>query len=317
MDTTLVIMAAGIGSRYGGGIKQLEAVGPSGEIIMDYSVHDALEAGFNKVVFIIRKDLEKDFKEIIGNRIEKICPVAYAYQELTDLPDGFEKREARTKPWGTGQAVLSCRELVQDPFVVINADDYYGKEAFRKLRSYLLDTAGQKGLHFCMAGFVLKNTLSENGGVTRGLCQVDGEGFLTRVTETRNIVMARTGGSTGAAVLNPETGELTLVDENAYASMNMWGLTPEFLELLEPGFRRFLSDLDEEDNKTEYLLPVIMDGLIQQGQARVKLLPTRDQWFGVTYREDKQAVADSFKKLIEDGVYQSPLFGSEGNETDD
>ena len=317
MDTTLVIMAAGIGSRYGGGIKQLEAVGPSGEIIMDYSVHDALEAGFNKVVFIIRKDLEKDFKEIIGNRIEKICPVAYAYQELADLPDGFEKREARTKPWGTGQAVLSCRELVREPFVVINADDYYGKEAFHKLRSYLLDTAGQKGLNFCMAGFVLKNTLSENGGVTRGLCQVDGEGFLTRVTETRNIVMTRTGESIGAAVLNPETGERSTVDENAYASMNMWGLTPEFLELLEPGFRQFLSGLDEEDNKTEYLLPVIMDGLIQQGQARVKLLPTQDQWFGVTYKEDKQAVADSFKKLIGSGVYRSPLFDSERDETHD
>ena len=317
MDTTLVIMAAGIGSRYGGGIKQLEAVGPSGEIIMDYSVHDALEAGFNKVVFIIRKDLEKDFKEIIGNRIEKICPVAYAYQELADLPDGFKKREARTKPWGTGQAVLSCRELVREPFVVINADDYYGKEAFRKLRSYLLDTAGQKGLNFCMAGFVLKNTLSENGGVTRGLCQVDGEGFLTRVTETRNIVMTRTGESIGAAVLNPETGERSTVDENAYASMNMWGLTPEFLELLEPGFRQFLSGLDEEDNKTEYLLPVIMDGLIQQGQARVKLLPTQDQWFGVTYKEDKQAVADSFKKLIGSGVYRSPLFDSGGDETHD
>lgn len=317
MDTTLVIMAAGIGSRYGGGIKQLEAVGPSGEIIMDYSVHDALEAGFNKVVFIIRKDLEKDFKEIIGNRIEKICPVAYAYQELADLPDGFKKREARTKPWGTGQAVLSCRELVREPFVVINADDYYGKEAFRKLRSYLLDTADQKGLNFCMAGFVLKNTLSENGGVTRGLCQVDGGGFLTRVTETRNIVMTQTGESIGAAVLNPETGELSLVDDNAYASMNMWGLTPKFLELLEPGFQRFLSDLDEEDNKTEYLLPVIMDSLIQQGQARVKLLPTQDQWFGVTYKEDKQAVADSFEKLIGAGVYRSPLFDSERDETHD
>ena len=317
MDTTLVIMAAGIGSRYGGGIKQLEAVGPSGEIIMDYSVHDALEAGFNKVVFIIRKDLEKDFKEIIGNRIEKICPVAYAYQELTDLPDGFETREARTKPWGTGQAVLSCRGLVREPFVVINADDYYGKEAFHKLRSYLLDTAGQKGLNFCMAGFVLKNTLSENGGVTRGLCQVDEEGFLTRVTETRNIVMSRTGGAIGAAVLNPETEELSAVDENAYASMNMWGLTPEFLELLEPGFQRFLSDLDGGDNKTEYLLPVIMDDLIQQGQARVKLLPTQDQWFGVTYKEDKQAVADSFKKLIDSGVYRSPLFDSERDEIHD
>jgi dTDP-glucose pyrophosphorylase len=317
MDTTLVIMAAGIGSRYGGGIKQLEAVGPSGEIIMDYSVHDALEAGFNKVVFIIRKDLEKDFKEIIGNRIEKICPVAYAYQELADLPDGFKKREARTKPWGTGQAVLSCRELVREPFVVINADDYYGKEAFHKLRSYLLDTAGQRGLNFCMAGFVLKNTLSENGGVTRGLCQVDGGGFLTRVIETRNIVMTRTGESIGAAVLQPETGELSTVDEKAYASMNMWGLTPEFLDLLEPGFQRFLSDLDEEDNKTEYLLPVIMDGLIQQGQARVKLLPTQDQWFGVTYKEDKQAVADSFEKLIGSGVYRSPLFDSERDETHD
>lgn len=308
MDTTLVIMAAGIGSRYGGGIKQLEAVGPSGEIIMDYSVHDALEAGFNKVVFIIRKDLEKDFREIIGDRIEKVCPVVYAFQEVEDLPEGLEKRKGRTKPWGTGQAVLSCRELVQEPFVVINADDYYGKEAFQKMRRYLLDTAGQQGLNFCMAGFVLKNTLSENGGVTRGLCQVDGAGFLTRVTETRNIVMTQNPEGIGVAVQDPETGARTPVDENTYASMNMWGLTPDFLELLEPGFREFLSSLEEGDNKTEYLLPVIMDGLIQQGIARVKLLSTQDQWFGVTYKEDKQTVADSFKKLIEAGVYQSPLF---------
>ena len=184
--TTLVVMAAGIGSRFGGGIKQLEPVGPSGEIIMDYSIHDALEAGFNKVVFIIRKDLEKDFREIIGNRMEKLVETAYAFQEIDDLPAGFTKPADRTKPWGTGQAILSCKDLVNEPFAVINADDYYGKEAFVKVHDYLVEEhpASDK-LDFCMAGFLLENTLSENGGVTRGICSVNEQGHLTKVTETR------------------------------------------------------------------------------------------------------------------------------------
>ena len=190
-QTSLVIMAAGIGSRFGGGIKQLEPVGPGGEIIMDYSIHDALEAGFNDIIFIIRKDLEKDFKEIIGKRIEKIAPVSYAFQELSDLPEGYSVPEGRKKPWGTGQAVLSAKGLIKHPFLVINADDYYGKEAFRTIHDYLVDVMDTERegepYDICMAGFILANTLSENGGVTRGVCQVGQDGILKSVTETYQI----------------------------------------------------------------------------------------------------------------------------------
>ncbi|MCI8418042.1 MAG: nucleotidyltransferase [Lachnospiraceae bacterium] len=301
--TALVVMAAGIGSRFGGGIKQLEPVGPSGEIIMDYSVHDALEAGFDKVVFIIRKDLEKDFREIIGNRMEKLTEVAYAFQELSDLPAGFEKPLERTKPWGTGQAVLSCRGILQEPFVVINADDYYGKEAFVKVHDYLIqEQPGKEKMNFCMAGFILGNTLSENGAVTRGICQVE-NGYLTKVVETHGIVKT----PQGAAVEGPE-GQLTPVDAGSHVSMNMWGLTPEFLHTLEKGFEKFLANIKPGDIKAEYLLPTIVDGLIRSGEASVRVLETRDKWFGVTYKEDKQSVMEAFQSLIAKGVYKEKLF---------
>jgi dTDP-glucose pyrophosphorylase len=190
-STTLVIMAAGIGSRFGGGIKQLEPVGPNGEIIMDYSIYDAIEAGFNKVVFIIRKDLEKDFREVIGNRMEKVVNVEYAFQEIDDLPEGFEVPEGRKKPWGTGQAILSCMGIVTDPFVVINADDYYGKEAFVKIHDYLLTAKDKNGKNdYCMAGFILGNTLSDNGAVTRGVCKIDSNDLLVDVEETSGIEKA-------------------------------------------------------------------------------------------------------------------------------
>ena len=225
--TTLVVMAAGIGSRFGGGIKQLEPVGPSGEIIMDYSVYDAIQAGFDKVVFIIRKDLEKDFREIIGNRMEKIVETAYAFQELDDLPAGFQRPEGRTKPWGTGQAILCCKDLVQEPFAVINADDYYGKEAFVKVHDYLAGEHPACGkMDFCMAGFQLGNTLSENGGVTRGICSVNEDGHLTKVTETKNIVKTPEG-----AAVKGEDGRLTSVAADCPVSMNMWGFTPEIFEV--------------------------------------------------------------------------------------
>lgn len=301
--TALVVMAAGIGSRFGGGIKQLEPVGPSGEIIMDYSIHDALEAGFNKVVFIIRRDLEKDFKEIIGNRMEKLTEVSYAYQELEDLPAGFEKPAERTKPWGTGQAVLCCRELLKEPFVVINADDYYGKEAFVKVHEYLVQEHPDNGkLNCCMAGFILGNTLSDNGAVTRGICQVE-NGELTKVVETRGIVKTPQGAAAPGA-----DGELVPVDAGSHVSMNMWGLTPEFLQVLEEGFAEFLSQVKPGDLKAEYLLPTIIDGLIQSGKACVKVLETRDKWFGVTYREDKETVVEAFRELIAEGVYREKLF---------
>ena len=301
--TALVVMAAGIGSRFGGGIKQLEPVGPNGEIIMDYSVHDALEAGFNKVVFIIRHDLEKDFKEIIGNRIEKITEVEYAFQEIDNLPEGFEKQEGRKKPWGTGQAVLSCKGILEEPFVVINADDYYGKEAFVKVHDYLVEEHDNNGkLDFCMAGFILGNTLSDNGGVTRGICQVEND-YLTKVVETGGLVKDGEGAAT-----EDENGNRTPIDINSHVSMNMWGLTPEFLDVLDKGFAEFLSQLKPGDIKAEYLLPAVVDSLIQSGEATVKVLETRDKWFGVTYKEDKQSVVDAFKDLIARGVYKEKLF---------
>lgn len=302
--TTLVVMAAGIGSRFGGGIKQLEPVGPSGEIIMDYSVYDAMQAGFDKVVFIIRKDLEKDFREIIGNRMEKIVETAYAFQELDDLPAGFQRPEGRTKPWGTGQAILCCKDLVQEPFAVINADDYYGKEAFVKVHDYLAGEHPACGkMDFCMAGFQLGNTLSENGGVTRGICSVNEDGHLTKVTETKNIVKT----SEGAAVQG-EDGHLTPVAADCPVSMNMWGFTPEIFEVLENGFAEFLKNLSDP-MKGEYLIPTIVDGLIQKQKANVTVLESRDKWFGVTYKEDKPAVVRSFRELIDAGVYREKLFG--------
>lgn len=299
-DTTLVIMAAGIGSRFGGGIKQLEPVGPNGEIIMDYSIHDALEAGFNKVVVIIRKDLEKDFKEIIGTRIEKTAHVEYVFQELNDLPAGYEKPEGRTKPWGTGQAVLCIKDVVKEPFLVINADDYYGKEGFRKIHQYLAEEMKEDGdvYDICMAGFILSNTLSENGGVTRGVCLVNEDGSLKDVTETYNIEMKGNG-----LFATDVDGNPVLVRTDQYVSMNMWGLPPKFLDELEEGFKEFLDQQKDGDLKSEYLLPSIIDGMVKSGRARVKVLETPDKWFGVTYKEDKEAVVNAIKKLIADGVY--------------
>lgn len=238
--TALVIMAAGIGSRFGKGIKQLAKVGPSGEIIMDYSIHDALEAGFNKVVFIIRKDIEEEFREIIGNRIEKITEVEYVFQDLKDLPEGFTCPADRTKPWGTGHAVLAAKKAIAEPFVVINADDYYGKEAFVKIHDYLVaeKEAGDK-MDICMAGFILENTLSDNGGVTRGVCTLDENKNLVGIEETYNIQKT----PEGPAAVDEETGEKNALDSQTLVSMNMWGLTPEFLEVLEQGFKEFLTDV--------------------------------------------------------------------------
>lgn len=298
-------MAAGIGSRFGGGIKQLEPVGPSGEIIMDYSIHDALEAGFDKIVFIIRKDLEKDFKEIIGNRIEKIAEVAYAYQELTALPEGFELPQGRTKPWGTGQAVLSIKGLVDGPFAVINADDYYGKECFQNMHRYMTEKMDpqKRPYDMCMSGFVLSNTLSENGAVTRGVCQANPDGTLKEVVETYEIRQTQEG-LFGA----DDNGNRIRLDGNCLVSMNMWGLPASFLDELERGFPEFLRSVPEGDVKKEYLLPQIIDKLVKSGQASVQILNTPDKWFGVTYKEDKEAVVNAIRGLVDAGVYKKELF---------
>lgn len=296
MKTTLLIMAAGIGSRFGGGIKQLEPVDDKGHIIMDYSVHDAIEAGFNKVIFIIRRDIEEEFKEVIGDRIAAVCAdngvtVDYAFQDIRDIPGELPKD--RTKPWGTGQAVLAAKDLITTPFIVINADDYYGKEGFQAVHDYLV-----KGGKSCMAGFVLKNTLSDNGGVTRGICKMDADNNLTEVVETKNIVKTADGAEADGVKL----------DIDSLVSMNMWGLTPEFLDVLDKGFGEFLANVEPGNIKAEYLLPTIIGDMLANGEISVKVLETKDKWFGVTYHEDRQVVVDSFKKLIDEGVYKTPLF---------
>ncbi|MDO4296323.1 MAG: sugar phosphate nucleotidyltransferase [bacterium] len=304
-DTTLVIMAAGIGSRFGGGIKQLAPIGPNGEIIMDYSIHDALKAGFNKIVFIIRKDLEKDFKEIIGSRIEKIAKVEYAFQEKENLPEGYQLPEQRVKPWGTGQAVLSVKGLVKEPFLVINADDYYGKEGFRKIHDYMVNTMKEDGevYDICMGGFILSNTLSENGGVTRGVCRLNEDGTLKEVTETYEIQMTAEG-----LKAVDDAGNPVEVHADQHVSMNMWGLPAKFIDELEAGFPVFLDGIKEGDIKAEYLLPQVIDNLVKENKAKVAVLETRDKWFGVTYKEDKEAVVAAIRNLVDTGVYEKDLY---------
>ena len=302
MDTALLIMAAGIGSRYGGGIKQLESVDSAGHIIIDYSIHDAIEAGFNKIIFIIRRDIEADFREVIGSRVEPVCAahgveVAYAFQALEAIPAGFAVPEGRTKPWGTGQAVLAAGELVSCPFAVINADDYYGKTAFHILHDWL--NQPHAPTEYSLAGFILKNTLSENGGVTRGICAVNADGYLTDVRETKNIMKTPEGASV----------EGTPIDAESHVSMNMWGLMPEFISLLEEGFKAFFTEaVPANPLKAEYLLPIYIGQLLREGRVTVKVLETRDAWFGVTYKEDKPAVVASFKALLSSGVYNEDLY---------
>lgn len=304
-ETALVIMAAGIGSRFGGGIKQLAPVGPGGEIIMDYSIHDAIEAGFNKVVFIIRKDLEEDFKEIIGHRIEKLVPVQYAYQELSALPKGYDVPAGRTKPWGTGQAVLTVKGMIDCPFLVINADDYYGREGFKRIHDYMVYDMDLEAevYDICMGGFVLSNTLSDNGTVTRGVCQVAEDGTLKTVTETYDIRMEE-----GVLKAADEAGNPVSIRPSQPVSMNMWGLPVRFLDELEKGFPEFLENVKEGDLKAEYLLPKIIDDLVKAGRARVRVLDTPDKWFGVTYQEDKETVVEAIRSLIKAGIYKEKLF---------
>ena len=302
MDTALLIMAAGIGSRYGGGIKQLESVDSAGHIIIDYSIHDAIEAGFNKIVFIIRRDIEADFREVIGSRVEPVCAahgveVAYAFQALEAIPTGFAVPEGRTKPWGTGQAVLAAKELVSCPFAVINADDYYGKTAFHILHDWL--NQPHAPTEYSLAGFILKNTLSENGGVTRGICTVNADGYLTDGRETKNIMKTPEGASV----------EGTPIDAESHVSMNMWGLMPEFISLLEEGFEAFFTEaVPANPLKAEYLLPIYIGQLLRENRITVKVLETRDAWFGVTFKEDKPAVVASFKALLSSGVYSEDLY---------
>ena len=302
MKTALLIMAAGIGSRFGDGIKQLEPVDSNNNhIIMDYSIHDAIEAGFNEVIFIIRKDIEDEFKKAIGNRIADVCAkrgvtVDYAFQDIHDIPGVLP--EGRTKPWGTGQAALAAKSVIDTPFVVINADEYYGTEAVKVVHEYLVN-----GSKSCMVGFVLKNTLSDNGSVTRGICKMDASNNLTEVVETKNIVKTKDGAKTDDAVL----------DLDSLVSMNMWGLTPDFLDVLESGFEVFFDEeVPENPLKAEYLIPTFIGKLLEQGQIHVKVLRTDDAWYGMTYKEDVKAVKESFREMLENGTYQKDLFNCIG-----
>ena len=303
---TLVVMAAGIGSRYGKGIKQLASVGPSGEIILDYSLYDAKKVGFEKVVFIIRKSLEKDFKEIIGRRVEKVMEVAYAFQEIEDLPEGFVCPAERNKPWGTGHAILAAKDCIDGPFAVINADDYYGEAAFQVIYDFLaaLPEKQSSPAEFAMAGFVVKNTLSDNGEVTRGICIQDMAGHLEEIHETKGIARRADGRVTGTF-----EGEEVEIDPEGLVSMNMWGFSSMVLDELAAGFVPFLDDAMKNDPlKAEYLLPTVVDTLLKSGKATVKVLPTPDTWFGITYAEDRASVAAEFDKMVKEGKYPTPLF---------
>ncbi len=304
-ERTLVVLAAGIGSRFAGGVKQLQVVGPSGEVIMDYSIHDAIEAGFNRVIFIIRHDIQELFDRTIGERVRAVCEkrgieVLCAYQEKELLPGGYVCPPERTKPWGTGHALLSCKGMLHGGFAVINADDYYGKDAFRRAMEFLdgleEDSAGTYGL----IGFRLGNTLSEHGGVTRGLCRTE-DGWLTHILETKNIIKTDSGAR--AEVY----GTVRDLDEDVPVSMNMWGFTPDVLDKLEERFVEFLGE-GLHVPKSEFLIPSEMGTLLTRNAVRIRVLPTTSQWFGMTYAEDMPGVRAAFRAMVEDGLYTSPLF---------
>lgn len=304
-ERTLVVLAAGIGSRFAGGVKQLQSVGPSGEVIMDYSIHDAIEAGFNRVIFIIRHDIQELFDRIMGDRIRAICEkhgveVLCAYQEKENLPGGFVCPADRVKPWGTGHALLSCKGMLHDGFVVINADDYYGKDAYRRAMEFLnVLEEGSRGT-YGLVGFRLGNTLSDHGGVTRGLCRME-DGWLTHIRETKKIVKTPFGAAA------PIGDSLEALDVETPVSMNMWGFTPDVLELIEQRFIEFLGESLTEP-KSEFLIPSEMGVLLERGAVRIRVLPTESQWFGMTFAEDMPAVRDAFKVMTAEGVYTDPLF---------
>lgn len=303
MDATLIIMAAGIGSRFGTGIKQLAKMAPNGEIIMDFSIYDAKEAGFTKIVFVIRKAIEQEFKEIIGDRLSRFMPVEYVYQELDDLPEGYEVPAGRVKPWGTGQAILACKDVVKEPFVIINADDYYGKEAFMKLHEFLIsENENKEKMNLAMAGFSLKNTLSENGAVTRGVCVADANGYLEKVIETTGIQIVD-------GKIQCDNAEVSKwITSDTMVSMNMWAGYPDFLQYIDEGFTRFLDTLGENPEKKEYLLPNIVAELLDKNLASVKVLNTSDRWIGITYKEDIEPAQKKFRFMIENGTYLEKLW---------
>jgi NDP-sugar pyrophosphorylase family protein len=303
LKPTLVIMAAGMGSRYGG-LKQIDPVGPNGEVIVDYSVYDAMNAGFEKVVFIIKSEIEKDFKAVLGSRIEKNIKTEYVYQRLDLLPHGATLPEGRIKPWGTGHAIMCCKDIVKEPFAVINADDYYGKEAFKLLYDFLTVPQKKDGkLHFCMAGYILENTLTENGHVARGVCKVDESGYLQSIVERTHIEI-----KDDKTKYTEDGVSYTTIPEGSTVSMNCWGFTPEMISELENRFPAFLENSKDNILKAEYFLPSVVDQLIKGNEADAMVLKTPDKWYGVTYKEDKERVVSAISKLIAQGKYPKRLW---------
>lgn len=301
MGMTLVVLAAGIGSRYGG-LKQIEAVGPHGAIVIEYSVYDAIRAGFDRVVCVIRRDIEKDFRALVAARFEKHIPVDYVFQDMDDLPAGFPVPPERKKPWGTGHAVLACRDVVRSPFAVINADDFYGRRSYEALGCFLRQVKPDSG-DYSMVGFTLRNTLSEHGHVARGVCEVDGRGLLKRVVERTNIEKM----GDGARYAETNGGWAALTGDEV-VSMNMWGLTPSLFGHLRREFPLFLQQT-AGNPKAEFFLPTVVDGLIGAGKATVNVLATPESWFGVTYPQDKAVVVEGIRRLVQQGVYPERLWG--------
>lgn len=302
--TTLVIMAAGMGSRYGG-LKQIDPIDEQGHIIMDFSIYDAVRAGFDKVVFIIKKENEKDFKESIGNRMEKQIEVAYAFQELSNIPEGFAVPEGRVKPFGTGHAVLSAMGEVDGPFAVINADDYYGSKAYQMMYQYLTTHPDDEKYRYAMVGYVLKNTLTENGHVARGVCETDEYGMLKEIHERTRIEKRKDG----VAYTEDDGATWVSLPEDSLVSMNMWGFNQSMMEELKKGFPVFLEEnLEKNPLKCEYFLPFAVDELVQEKKATVQVLKSEDRWYGVTYKEDKPMVVEAIRRLKKEGLYPENLW---------
>lgn len=302
---SLVIMAAGIGSRYGAGIKQLEKVGPNGEIIIDYSIYDALKAGFNEIIFIIREDMEDEFRIVLGDKISHLVPVKYVYQKLDDLPDGFSLTKGRTKPWGTAQAIWAGRGVIDSPFCVINADDFYGAGAYKTVYKYLSQDMSEDSLSYdyCMAGYVLENTLSTNGTVTRGICCEDKDHHLLSITETKDISVL------GKEVFAKKSTKKIPLNPKSLVSLNMWGFKPNVLDIMGTEFINFLNSLKPGDISSEYLIPVLMGELISKDKVHIKVLPVHEKWFGMTYQEDRICVRNAIKKMVDKHIYGDRLFG--------
>lgn len=300
----LVIMAAGMGSRYGG-LKQIDPIDPQGHIIMDFSLYDARRAGFEKAVFIIKKENEEVFRECIGNRVSEYMEVAYVFQDLANIPDGYTVPEGRVKPWGTGHAVLSCIDEVDGPFAVINADDYYGSKAFGLIYDFLTTHQDDEKFRYAMVGYILKNTLTENGHVARGICQMDENGYLTGLHERTRIEKTKIG----AAYTEDEGKTWVEVPEDSLVSMNMWGFSASILQALKEKFPAFLQEnLEKNPLKCEYFLPFVVDELLAEDKATVQVLKTEDRWYGVTYQEDKAMVVKAIQELKDQGLYPPNLW---------